>query len=78
MAEKFTSVHTVFNKVYINIDLEPNMEIFKKHNVHIQTWAPLLGITTLNAINEKSTIFDQFCSNFQGLPASWMGQPLKV
>ena len=33
----------------------------------LQTWAPLLGIASLNAINEKSSIFDQFCSNLQGL-----------
>ena len=29
----------------------------------LQTWAPLLGIATWNVINEKSTTFDQFCSN---------------
>ena len=44
----------------------------------LQTWAPHLGITTFNAINEKSTIFGWFCSNLQGLTHPWCGQSLKV
>ena len=44
----------------------------------IQTWAPHLGITTFNAINEKSTIFGWFCSILQGLIHPWCGQSLKV
>ena len=44
----------------------------------LQTWAPHLGITTFNAISKKSTIVDQFTSNFQVLTAPWVGQPLKV
>ena len=35
-------------------------------------------IANFNAINEKSTIFMQFISNFQELTATWMGQSLKV
>ena len=44
----------------------------------LQTWAPQCEISTFNAINEKSTIFVQFSSNFQGLTTPWMDQSLKV
>ena len=38
-------------------------EIFPAQSkvLHVQTWAPLLGIAIFNTINENSTIFDQ-CS----------------
>ena len=69
-----------------NASIEGSLEIHCRvwfaqgwlRNFKLQTWAPHLGIAFLKAVNEKCTIFDQFCSNLQRLTHPWCGQSLKV
>jgi len=53
-----------------------NLPNLMKHEV--QTCTPQLRLAKKYAINEKSTIFARFCSNFQKLIIPWVGQYLKV
>ena len=43
----------------------------------LQTCSPQLRLDKKYAINEKSTIFAQFCSNFEGLICPWDDKTLK-
>ena len=52
----------------IHFDITHNHTFLLKHfNFIVQTWAPQFEIANFILINEKSTFFDQTCSNLQGM-----------